>query len=84
VHPGIAADHGGFGLKEDLRSRLTAAGHHVIDFAAHRLEPGDYPDSLLLWRGQRRPVRYSAGLRFVEAVWVLPSVPTKFREFALL
>jgi len=42
---GIAADHGGFGLKEDLRSRLTAAGHDVVDFGANRLEPGDdYPD----------------------------------------
>src|SRR6516164_6870930 len=42
---GIAADHGGFGLKEDLRNRLAAAGHDVIDFGATRLEPGDdYPD----------------------------------------
>jgi ribose 5-phosphate isomerase B len=42
---GIAADHGGFGLKEDLRGRLTAAGHEVIDFGADRLQPGDdYPD----------------------------------------
>src|ERR1700736_1247397 len=42
---GIAADHGGFGLKEDLRSRLTAAGHDIVDFGANRLEPGDdYPD----------------------------------------
>ena len=42
---GIAADHGGFGLKEDLRNRLTAAGHDVVDFGANRLEPGDdYPD----------------------------------------
>jgi ribose 5-phosphate isomerase B len=42
---GIAADHGGFGLKEDLRSRLTAAGHEVVGFGANRLESGDdYPD----------------------------------------
>jgi ribose 5-phosphate isomerase B len=42
---GIAADHGGFGLKEDLRRRLTAAGHDIVDFGANRLEPGDdYPD----------------------------------------
>jgi hypothetical protein len=38
---GIAADHGGFGLKEDLRSRLTAAGHEVVGFGANRLESGD-------------------------------------------
>lgn len=42
---GIAADHGGFGLKEDLRERLAAAGHEIVDFGANRLEPGDdYPD----------------------------------------
>jgi len=42
---GIAADHGGFGLKEDHRGRLTAAGHDVVDFGANQLEPGDdYPD----------------------------------------
>jgi ribose 5-phosphate isomerase B len=42
---GIAADHGGFGLKEDLRGRLGAAGHDVVDFGANHLEPGDdYPD----------------------------------------
>jgi ribose 5-phosphate isomerase RpiB len=38
---GIATDHGGFGLKEDLGSRLTAAGHNIVDFGANRLEPGD-------------------------------------------
>jgi ribose 5-phosphate isomerase B len=42
---GIAADQGGFGLKEDLRSRLAAADHDVVDFGANRLEQGDdYPD----------------------------------------
>src|SRR6201981_2737776 len=46
---GIAADHGGFGLKEDLRRRLTAAGHEIVDFGANRLEPGDdYPDFVTL------------------------------------
>jgi ribose 5-phosphate isomerase B len=42
---GIAADHGGFGLKEDLVARLRAAGHEVVDFGAHTLNPGDdFPD----------------------------------------
>lgn len=42
---GIAADHGGFGLKEDLRGRLRAAAHDVVDFGANHLAPGDdYPD----------------------------------------
>jgi ribose 5-phosphate isomerase B len=42
---GIATDHGGFGLKEELLSRLRAAGHEVVDFGAHSLTPDDdYPD----------------------------------------
>lgn len=32
-------------MKEDLASRLRAAGHEVTDFGAHRLNAGDdYPD----------------------------------------
>ena len=42
---GIATDHGGFGLKEELLGQLRAAGHEVVDFGAHRLSEGDdYPD----------------------------------------
>lgn len=42
---GIATDHGGFGLKEDLVGRIRAAGHEVVDFGASALAPGDdYPD----------------------------------------
>lgn len=42
---GIATDHGGFSLKEELLSQLRAAGHEVVDFGAHRLNQGDdYPD----------------------------------------
>jgi ribose 5-phosphate isomerase B len=45
---GIATDHGGFGLKEDLLVRLKAAGHEVVDFGAHRPESGDdYPDFVI-------------------------------------
>lgn len=42
---GIATDHGGFELMQDLVAQLRAAGHEVIDFGAHDLNPGDdYPD----------------------------------------
>ena len=42
---GIATDHGGFSLKEELLAQLHAAGHEVVDFGAHRLSEGDdYPD----------------------------------------
>ena len=42
---GIATDHGGFGLKEELIARIRTAGHEVVDFGAHSLNPDDdYPD----------------------------------------
>ena len=45
---GIATDHGGFGLKEELLAQLRAAGHEVMDFGAHALDPGDdYPDFVI-------------------------------------
>ena len=46
---GIATDHGGFGLKEELVAQLRAVGHEVVDFGAHGLNPGDdYPDFVIL------------------------------------
>ena len=45
---GIATDHGGFGLKEGRRGRFAAAGHHVVEFGAFKLDPGDDdPDFVL-------------------------------------
>jgi ribose 5-phosphate isomerase B len=45
---GIATDHGGFGLKEDLLARLRAAGHEVVDFGATTLKSDDdYPDFVI-------------------------------------
>ena len=45
---GIATDHGGFHLKEDLLARLGAAGHDVVDFGASALNPDDdYPDFVI-------------------------------------
>ena len=42
---GLATDHGGFSLKEDMLTQLRAAGHDVVDFGAHALNQGDdYPD----------------------------------------
>jgi ribose 5-phosphate isomerase B len=42
---GIATDDGGFGVKEELVARIRAAGHEVVDFGAHSLNPDDdYPD----------------------------------------
>jgi len=45
---GIATDHGGFILKEELLVQLRAAGHDVVDFGAHELNPADdYPDIIV-------------------------------------
>ena len=42
---GIATDHGGFRVKEELLARIRVAGHEVVDFGAHSLDPDDdYPD----------------------------------------
>ncbi|MGA3113863.1 MAG: RpiB/LacA/LacB family sugar-phosphate isomerase [Syntrophobacteraceae bacterium] len=42
---GVAADHGGFDLKNRLVSDLKGMGHEVVDFGAHELVPmDDYPD----------------------------------------
>jgi ribose 5-phosphate isomerase B len=42
---GIAADHGGFDLKEHLLGKLREAGHDVADFGDRERQPqDDYPD----------------------------------------
>ena len=42
---GIAADHGGFALKQYLTGMLRAAGHRVKDFGDKKRQPkDDYPD----------------------------------------
>jgi ribose 5-phosphate isomerase B len=45
---GIATDHGGFALKEELIGRIRAAGHELVDFGASHWEPDDdYPDFIV-------------------------------------
>jgi ribose 5-phosphate isomerase B len=45
---GIAADHGGFELKEDLKQFLHSLGHDVADFGAYTLDNADdYPDFVI-------------------------------------
>jgi ribose 5-phosphate isomerase B len=42
---GIAADHGGFQLKERLLQDIKTLGHEVVDFGAYEYAPqDDYPD----------------------------------------
>jgi ribose 5-phosphate isomerase B len=53
----IGADHGGFELKEALKTDLTSLGYEVIDVGAKSKDPVDYPDfahavALLVSQGQ--------------------------------
>jgi ribose 5-phosphate isomerase B len=63
---GVATDHGGFSLKEELIAQLRAAGHEVVDFGAKSLSPDDdYPDyvsrSAGRWRRGRSSVAWRSG-----------------------
>lgn len=40
----MAADHGGYALKEALKAYLQELGHEVVDFGAPDAAPSDYPD----------------------------------------
>jgi len=45
---GIAADHGGFELKEFLAAKLRASGYKLTDFGGHQLKvDDDYPDFII-------------------------------------
>jgi ribose 5-phosphate isomerase B len=45
---GIAADHGGFALKDQIIDALRSQDHEVIDFGAFHLDPSDdYPDFVI-------------------------------------
>ena len=40
----VGSDHGGFKMKEDLKSLLSELGHQVHDFGTNSEEAVDYPD----------------------------------------
>jgi ribose 5-phosphate isomerase B len=40
----VGADHGGFAMKEELKSFLTSLGHRVNDFGTNSESAVDYPD----------------------------------------
>jgi ribose 5-phosphate isomerase B len=77
---GIATDHGGFGLKEELVAHLRAAGHEVVDFGAHNLNPGDdFPISSSRSLRPWRRGRWRAGWRSAAAASERRSVQTRYR-----
>ena len=41
----IGADHGGFHIKDELKSFVEALGHEVVDVGAYQMDPADdFPD----------------------------------------
>ena len=79
---GVAADHGGFKLKEHLVERLRVAGYEIVDFGAERLDrEDDYPDFVVpLGRAVARG-RWSAASPSAAAASARASSRTKWREF---
>lgn len=41
----LAADHAGYLLKNEVKARLSAQGHDVVDLGTDSPAPVDYPDS---------------------------------------
>jgi len=81
MHVGIATDHGGFRLKEDLITRLRAAGHDVLDFGAAALNPDDdYPDFVIPLAQAVASETLERGIAIWAAAWAPASAPTKFPE----
>ena len=78
---GIATDHGGFELKEELAVKLRAAGHEIVDFGAHSLTPDDdYPDYVTPLRLPRQSRRDRSTAAWPSAAVVSEHlfVPTRF------
>ena len=83
VRIGIAADHGGFELKQKLAARLRDAGHEVVDFGAHQLTPDDdYPDFVIPLGQAVAPEKWSVAWPFAAAASGPPFAPTKSKACA--
>ena len=76
---GIATDHGGFDLKEELVAQLRAAGHEIVDFGANSLSPDDdYPDFVTPLGRAVAAGRSNVVWRSAAAAWGHRCVPTRF------
>ena len=80
---GIATDHGGFSLKEELLGQLRAVGHEVVDFGAHHLSEGDdYPDYVIPLAKAVVAERWNVAWRSAAVASARRCAQTKFEAFA--
>jgi hypothetical protein len=78
---GIAADHGGSSLRDELATRLRGAGHEVVDFGAYAHNPDDdYPD-FVIPLAEAVAGGWSAAWRCAAVVAVRRSAPTRSLTF---
>lgn len=59
---GIATDHGGFSLKEELLTQLRGAGHEIADYGAYALDAAAVP-----WELSAGPHRQASASRSATA-----------------
>jgi hypothetical protein len=80
---GVATDHGGFVLKQELVAHLREAGHEVVDFGrVHLVRATIIPTSSSRSLGTWPPGRSSAEWRSAVAASGHRCVLTRFRESA--
>jgi len=79
---GIAADHGGFTMKERIADGLRAAGHEITDFGATEFNfDDDYPDFVIpLAMAVEDGKVDTGGSLSAQAEWELQSLPTRCPE----
>ena len=72
---GIASDHGGFILKEQIMKLLRETKHEVKDFGAFQLSAGDdYPDYVI---PLAEAVAAGSVVRGIAVEWGRPSARTR-------
>jgi ribose 5-phosphate isomerase B len=58
----VAADHAGYVLKDELKAKLSAQGHDVLDLGTNSPAPVDYPDSAEAVAGALRKGQAERGI----------------------
>lgn len=75
---GIASDHGGFKVYQELKEKLTGLGHVIVDFGNTQYNPDDdFPIMLYLWPGRLQNIAWKGELPSAEAVLGHPLRPIK-------